>query len=106
MKLSNTWRIYVALKLVLRDEALKDIERAFYWYEEQSPGLGNRFADEVLVFLKFIETNPLGYQIKFKNYREAVLKVFPFVIIYEVGELEVVVYSVFQTSKSPTKKPW
>ena len=39
-----------------------------------------------------------------KNFRQAALKRFPFVIVYEIIKAEVVVFAVFHTSKNPKGK--
>ena len=39
-----------------------------------------------------------------KNFRQAALKRFPFVIVYEIIKTEVVVFAVFHTSKNPKGK--
>jgi hypothetical protein len=38
-------------------------------------------------------------------YHEAVVRRFPFVIIYRVEETEIIVLSVFKTPQDPDKKP-
>lgn len=90
--------------LAIREEAFEDVSNGYLWYEERQKGLGNRFVSEVYDFLDYIEKNPLHYQIKRNSYREGVLKVFPFVIIYEVVKNTIIVYAVFPTRENPFKK--
>lgn len=92
-------------KLNVREEAKKNITDGFLFYEDKSVGLGARFVNEVEDILNYIESYPEHYQIKYKNYREGVLKVFPFVVIYEIFDKEIVVYAIFPTRDNPTKKP-
>ena len=92
-------------KLSLREEAKRHITKGFVYYEEKSIGLGTRFVNEVEEILDYIEKYPRHYQIKYKNYREGILKVFPFVIIYEIFDREIIVYAVFPTKDNPNKKP-
>ncbi|MBL7731821.1 MAG: hypothetical protein JNM88_11640 [Chitinophagaceae bacterium] len=39
-----------------------------------------------------------------KNFRQAALKRFPFVVVYEIIGYEVIVYAVFHTSRNPRSK--
>lgn len=94
----------MAYHLEIKSEAKQDIIDGFLWYEEKKTGLGERFFHEVQNYLNYISQHPNHYQKRRKNYREAVLKVFPFVIIYELIESNIVVYSVFPSLANPNKK--
>ncbi|UOY04989.1 type II toxin-antitoxin system RelE/ParE family toxin [Muricauda sp. SCSIO 64092] len=98
----------MAYRLEVRDDALDDIARSYKWYEEKSEGLGLRFVDEVEATINYVSKYPEHFQIKSKKpYREAVLKVFPYVVVYEINKKEksIVVYSVFPCKDDPDKKP-
>ena len=53
----------MSYRLITRPEAESDIEDAFEWYEDQSPGLGSEFVRAVDVRLSGIGHNPLAYPI-------------------------------------------
>ena len=94
--------------LKIRDDAKNDIKRSFKWYEKKNEGLGFRFVDEVEITINYILKHPEHFQIKTKvPYREAVLKIFPYVVIYEFDKMEksIIVYSVFPCKDNPSKKP-
>ncbi len=77
----------MAYKLLITKKAKQDIIDGFYWYESKSDGLGSRFVEEVEKTLSYVQLYPLHYQIKYKKiFREAVLKSFPYVIIYEITD--------------------
>ncbi len=96
----------MAYKLRITNKAKQDIIDGFYWYESKSGGLGSRFVEEVEKSINYVQKYPLHYQIKYKKiFREVVLKIFPYVIIYEILEETVVIYSVFPTPMNPEKKP-
>jgi hypothetical protein len=68
--------------------------------------LGKQFLVYFRGYLKILKTNPELFSIKkLPFFRELPLKKFPFVIPYEVFQDEVVIYSVFHTSRNPTNKP-
>lgn len=91
-------------KLIIDDKAILEIQKSYDYYELISIELGDRFLKTIWYYLEKIQNNPKHFQIKFNKTREAFIKDFPFVIIYEVFEDEIIVYSVFHTSRNPSKK--
>ncbi|WYZ22105.1 type II toxin-antitoxin system RelE/ParE family toxin [Flavobacterium soyae] len=76
------------------------------FYESRSKGLGKQFLTYLKSYLKVLKTNPELFEIKKKpGYREMTLVKFPFVIIYEIIGAEIIIYSVFHTSRNPERKP-
>ena len=91
-------------QLVLKPRAVKMAKAAYKWYEEQQPGLGDRFLEELERCYDKIETTP-GIYAKIKNnFQQIILKTFPYVIVFEVLNDDIIVYAVFHTSRSPQKK--
>lgn len=91
--------------LEIKEEAVIDMQNAYDYYEENKAGLGERFLDTLDDYFDRIQKYPLHYQIKRNPYREAVIKDFPFLIIYEIIEANIVVYTIFNTWRNPDKKP-
>ena len=91
--------------LEIKEEAVIDIQKAYGYYEENKQGLGERFLETLEYYLERVEKYPLHYQIKRKPYREAFIKNFPYLIIYEIVDKNVIVYAVFNTFLNPKKKP-
>jgi hypothetical protein len=79
------------------------IDSAIY-YETKQKGLGYKFSESVNEILNSISKNPFAYQRKYKHYREAVLKVFPFTVIYEIKDNEIIINAIFHTKRNPKKK--
>lgn len=77
---------------------------AYDWYEEQRQGLGEIFLDELDNCYKKLESNPASSPKIMKNYRQARLKRFPYVILFEIIKTDVVVLSVFHTKRNPKNK--
>lgn len=92
-------------ELEIKEEAVFDIKEAYLYYEEQRKGLGNRFLDTLDSHMERVQKNPQHYQVKRKPYREALIKDFPYLIIYEIENTKVIVYAVFNTWQNPNKKP-
>lgn len=94
----------VLYKVTLLAGALAELSESITYYSQQSPTLGEAFEEEVFELLELISHNPLLFPIKFECYHEAVLKRFPFVVVYEVMDREIVVSAVFHTKRNPVGK--
>jgi hypothetical protein len=79
-------------------------KEAYEWYEEQQAGLGDLFLKELDSCYDKIEIWPSAYAKVKKNFRQIILKKFPYVVVFEIFENNVVVYAIFHTSRSPRKK--
>ena len=90
--------------LEVKQEANLEIIEAYLYYEKQRQGLGEEFLEHLDVYFTRITTNPKHFPEKRKPYREAFIKRFPFLIIYEIEDVKIVVYSVFNTWQNPEKK--
>ncbi len=90
--------------ILFTELAEREYLEAFYYYEEQLPGLGKKLEHELDVIIKSIAKNPFLFQRKFKHYREVLLKKFPYFIVYEIIGNSVIINSVFHTSRNPKTK--
>jgi plasmid stabilization system protein ParE len=92
--------------LLLLSKARKELASAWGWYEDRQPGLGDRFVKVIFDKLAQIEQTPERYPKRIKQYREAVVPVFPYLIIYHFSKSEktIVVASIFHTKRNPAKK--
>jgi hypothetical protein len=88
----------------IKPVAVQMAKDAYDWYEEQKEGLGNLFLSELSRCYTKLEKNPLFYQKLKKNYRHLVLNKFPYVLIFEIIEYEIIIFAVFHTSRSPKFK--
>ena len=53
----------MSLRVYFRPDAETDIEEAAIWYENQRPGLGDEFLDEVRSLCNAISENPAIYPV-------------------------------------------
>ena len=90
-------------QLVYSAGSLNDLEEAVAYYNEQSPGLGNRFLSDFSLTRKAIELNPFFSSVKYDEVRCAGLKRFPFSIHYTVNKKKgrIIIIAVFNTWKKP-----
>lgn len=96
----------MVFKIKILPLAENEIDKTIEFYESRSKGLGKQFLSYLKTYLQVLKTHPELFQIKKEpGYRELTLVKFPFVIIYEIIGNEIIVYSVFYTSRNPKKKP-
>lgn len=95
----------MAFNLIIESEAELEINEAIEWYELKRSGLGEEFLNYLDGYFQTLLTGKPDFEVKRKPvYRELPLKRFPYVIIYERSNNDVIVYSVFNTYQNPIKK--
>jgi plasmid stabilization system protein ParE len=85
----------------LRPEAEDELFEAALWYNEQQPGLGQRFLDAAVAAISKAATLPVAYPILYRSIRRALLQRFPFGVFYRVEEGRIVVLAVLHGSRHP-----
>lgn len=93
----------MAADLKFAPEAEQDLAGAYAWYEHQRTGLGEEFLSCVDARIEAICRSPEMHEIVHENYRRALIRRFPFAILYEWAGAEVTVYAVFHTARDPQK---
>ena len=83
--------------------AKADLSDASKWYEKQQKGLGNRFLNEIKEAFNIICENPVGFQVRYDDYRIYFTKIFPYGIHYQyiANKNEVCIKAIFHTSLNP-----
>ena len=96
----------MAFKIIILPLAEKEIDESIEFYESRSKAQGKQFLTYLRSYLTVLKANPELFEIKKEPlYSEMTLVKFPFVIIYEILQNEVIIHSVFHTSGNPQKKP-
>jgi plasmid stabilization system protein ParE len=83
-------------------EARDEYDAAADWYDQQRAGLGAVFIARVREVLQRISANPKIHGTVYQDVRKAVVKQFPYVVLYREDQGEVVVVSVFHTARDPS----
>lgn len=91
-------------KCIFLPKAYQEFFEAWEWYEQVQIGLGDRFRNELFKTVKIIANNPIQYAVRKKHYREALIEVFPYLIVYQVKNDKIVIVSVFHSSRNPVMK--
>ena len=92
--------------VVLSTRAQKEITQAWEWYEERQIGLGDCFSVELIDKIKKISLKPERFPVRYKSYREALVSVFPYLIIFRISRKNksIRIVLVFHASLNPKKK--
>ena len=89
----------MSFNLVLQSEAVIDIQEAFEWYEGQKSGLGLEFKTEIKEGFEKICNHQLYYSAINNRFRRLKINRFPYLIVYELDELSVLIVAIKHTSK-------
>lgn len=92
------------MSLIIKEEAKLDIEDAYNWYASKNEKLGESLTRYIDLAFNSIINSPEGFKIINKNKRAIPLKKFPYLVIYEVFDNEIVILAVFHTSPHPKKR--
>lgn len=91
-------------KLEITEIAEDEYFTAFHYYEEQQSGLGDKLEKETDAIMDKLKANPYLFQRKYKHYREALIKRFPYFIVYEIIANSVIIHSFFHAKRNPKRK--
>jgi len=88
--------------LEFRPAARAEFDDAADWYEAQRSGLRAEFTHAVDLTLSTILNTPQTFPVVYgSNARRALIRKFPYAIIFSAFADKIIVYSVFHTSRSP-----
>jgi len=90
--------------LDIKTSAEDGILEAFDYYESKQKGLGIRFLDYWETHIDIIKQDPLLFQKKYKDFRQALIKPYPYHIIYEVVGNVITIYKVIYAGRSYRKR--
>jgi mRNA-degrading endonuclease RelE of RelBE toxin-antitoxin system len=95
------------MKLHVLDEADLEAFEAATWYDDRSPGLGYDFLAQLKEAFGKIEANPRRYaRVEFAEVqgevRRLLLKRFPYLVIYQIFDEEIIVLAVSHASRDQT----
>jgi len=92
------------LQLRFRHEARLDILEARLWYEERGPGLGVEFSRAVDSSVAGILRFPEAYPEVHRDVRKAVLRRFPYSLLFVIDDTDLLVLGCFHHRRDP--KSW
>jgi toxin ParE1/3/4 len=88
--------------IVVRPDALLDIEEAFRWYERRRRGLGEEFLAAFQSALDGIAAHPEMCAVIHRNTRRVLLRRFPYGIFYPLYGETIVIAACMHAKRQPT----
>ena len=87
----------------LLPEAEREVEQAFWWYERQQTGLGLEFLLAFEAAVESLRRLPEGHEIVALRTRKALLRRFPYLVLYALEEERIVITAVFHGRRDPQR---
>jgi plasmid stabilization system protein ParE len=89
------------LSLVVRPEVDADLLEAEAWYNDQEPGLGQKFLKDALETIDRLLQNPFLHHVRYRKRRVrwAYTRRFPYRVVFSVMGETVVVYAVIHGAR-------
>lgn len=84
-------------------EAKAELADAVDWYQAQGSGLGTKFLQAYQSILEAIERFPFSFPVIKKTTRRAVIRQFPYSIMYVVTDNQIVIVACFHSSRDPAR---
>ena len=91
------------MELIIRPEAEEELVDSIDWYEARSAGLGADFLRCVDVCLERIKRQPESYPVVHRGARMGLVRRFPFLVIYRVGDNLISVVAMFHAKRDPSE---
>lgn len=92
----------MTLPIRLLPIAIDELNAGVDWYESKRDGFGEVLLSAVRELLRDIANNPRMHGVVYRDVRKAVVRQFPYVIMYRLETTEIVVISIFHTSRDPS----
>ena len=91
------------MKFKILQSAENEIAEGMDYYNEQYPGLGYEFAVEIKAGIKRIKSFPLAWPSFQKEIRISHVNRFPYGILYEIRQKEIIVFAIMHLKKNPER---
>jgi plasmid stabilization system protein ParE len=87
--------------LIVRPEAESELLDAIDWYEARSPGLGSELLRCIDACFQRVLRNPELYPVVHRGIRMAIVRRFPYLVLYRLGDESISVIAVFHAKRDP-----
>lgn len=89
------------MQIRLLDVAQKELDETVEYYNAELPGLGDQFLLEALVTFERIRQFPKAWHPYTENSRRCLTRRFPYGIVYQICESEILVIAVAHMRREP-----
>ncbi len=91
-------------KIIVLEPVADELAEAAIYYDSKQSGLGVDLIDEWDKALSHIQRAPDGYQKKRKNFRQALLDRFPYLVIFEIDNFDIIITRFINAQMHPKKR--
>lgn len=88
-------------KILFTKAARADLADAVRWYDTHAPYVVPQFRDALRAALRRVADNPKQFPPGYKDTRRALLRRFPYMLVFRETQDAVYVIAVFHTSRDP-----
>lgn len=89
------------MKILFRPEAEDELIEAIDWYEFRCPGLGADMLRCVDACIERISRHPESYPVVHRETRMALVRRFPYLMLYRISDMGLSIIAVFHASRDP-----
>lgn len=89
------------ITIEIREEAQAEIRDGFAWYEEKRRVLGQQFIASLNVVMERISHHARSFPVVENGIRKAILRRFPYVVYFELGNDRATVLAVYHGHRRP-----
>lgn len=82
-------------------DAKAEFDESADWYEGRQKGFGRKFIGKVREVINRIKINPRLYAKVHGDVRQSLVERFPYSVLYQEDKQEIIVVSVFHSSRNP-----
>jgi plasmid stabilization system protein ParE len=84
----------------LLDGAKEDLRNGWFFYERQSPGLGDRFLDAIEAEVQTLALYA-GIHLKVEGFFRMLIRRFPFALYYLIDDDTIAIYAILDCRRDP-----
>jgi plasmid stabilization system protein ParE len=90
-------------RVIIKRLAERDLRDAREWYEDQRDGLGDEFIEEFGETVRAIQALPGRFKVEEAGYRRALVRRFPYRVVFRFDDERVVVIGVYHSHRDPRR---
>lgn len=90
------------IAVFLKPDAELDVRAIARWYDDEDPGLGDQFTDQLKAVISRISALPKQFPTVAEGVQRALVRRFPFCVYFVVEADRIVVLGVFHQHRDPS----